>query len=98
MQDTEQLMTIAQGNAINDTLKKILHVLEGVGMEGKPGMIQIQMKIVKDLYNEPNGILRRVSKIEDNKQKWNWTFLGYVSAASTMGAGIVVILKLIFKV
>jgi hypothetical protein len=60
MIDTSQPMTIAQGQAIEQTLTKILHVLEGVGMEGKPGMIQVHQKIVEDVYATPNGIIPRM--------------------------------------
>lgn len=97
MTETSQLMTLAQGRAIEETLNKILNVLEGVGMEGTPGMIQVHNKIVEDMYSEPNGVLRRVSNQEDGRKKLIWMAAGFCSCASLFGAGLGVLLDILFR-
>ena len=50
-------------------LKDIKLILGGDFRTGKPGLVQSQEMVMKELYHEKSGVLKRLSSIESAKIK-----------------------------
>jgi len=84
--DTKQLVESLR--ELKEEVRKLAAILGGVPLDGKPGLLIEHLKLLVDIYGKENGVLTRISGLEDDKKKVIWIAIGAGIGAGASGGAL----------